>query len=80
MSTVSTDVNQLLYPRLTLTRKVEDYAGKASAKQYEGRCSVCRIAFTGRDEKKYCSDYCKDKAAYLRNDRMKSQTHEVMRG
>ncbi len=60
-------MNQLLYPRLTLTREVEDYAGKATGKQSDGICALCGVTFTGREEKKYCSDCCKDGASYLRN-------------
>ena len=59
-------MNQLLYPRLTLTRELEDYAGKAKGEQYEGKCSLCGVEFTGRGDKKYCSECCKDRASYLR--------------
>ncbi len=68
---MGTDMNQLLYPKLTLTREVDDYAGKAKKEQFNGICPICGVGFTGRGEKKYCSDCCKDTASYLRNKQRK---------
>ncbi len=70
-------MNQLLYPRLTLTREVEDYSGRATRKQYDGICAVCGVGFTGRQEKKYCSDCCKDKASYLRSNQVAGREEVV---
>lgn len=64
-----TDMNQLLYPRLTLIREIDDYGARAISKQYQGICGVCGVAFTGREEKKYCSEPCKNRALYMRNSR-----------